>query len=179
MYFYKINYYNIQLLFHIFIYRCYIYFKVRSNIPWFNSSTLEAKRSTRKFEIMYLKNPYITNYKQLTISRNAYIMKLSLDKRNYYKNNIFSYSNNSNTFYSITIKLLGNESHLNYSPFSNEKLCFLFIEHFYSKVINICNKINNIVLNEDISTPSISVHIVSFSFDTVIPPSIVDIYIYI
>ena len=56
-------------------------------------------------------------------------MKLSLDKRNYYKHNIFSYGNNSKTFYSITRKLLGNESHLNYPPFSNEKLFSLFIEH--------------------------------------------------
>ena len=106
-------------------------------------------------------------------------MKLSLNKRNYYKNNIFSNGNNSKTFYAITRKLLGNESHLNYPPFSNEKLCSLFIEHFDSKVINICNKINNIVLNEDISTPSISVSIVSTSFDTFLPPSIVDIYNYI
>ena len=80
-------------------------------------------------------------------------MKLSLDKRNYYKNKIFSYGNNSKKFYSITRKLLGNDSHLNYPPFSNEKLYSLFIEHFDSKVINICNKINIIVLNEDISTP--------------------------
>ena len=106
-------------------------------------------------------------------------LSLSIDKRNYYKNNIFSYGNNSKTFYSITRKLLGNGTHLNYPPFSNEKLCSLFIEHFDSKVINICNKINNIVLNEDISTPSISVHIVSTSFDTFLPPSIVDIYNYI
>ena len=62
-------------------------------------------------------------------------MKLTLDKRNYYKNNIFSYGNNSNFFNSITRKLIGNESHLNYPPFSNEKLCSLFIEYFYSKVI--------------------------------------------
>ena len=126
------------------------YFKVRSNKPWFNSSTSEAKRSTRKFERIYLKNPSITNYKQLAIARNAYRMKLSLDKRNYYKNNIFSYGNNSKKFYYITRKLIGNESHLNYPPFSNEKLCSLFFEHFDSKVINICNKINNIVSNEDI-----------------------------
>ena len=135
------------------------YFKVRSNKPWFNSYTLEAKRLTRKFEIIYLKNPSITNYKQLYTARNAYRMKLSLNKRNYYKNNIFSYGNNSKKFYSISRKLLGNESHLNYPPFSNEKLCSYFIENFDSKVINICNKINNIVLNEDISTPSISVPI--------------------
>ena len=31
------------------------YFKVRSNKPWFNSSTSEAKRSTRKFKRIYLK----------------------------------------------------------------------------------------------------------------------------
>ena len=54
-----------------------------------------------------------------------------------------------------------------------------FIYWAFSKVINICNKINNIVLNEDISTPSISVPIVSTSFDTFLPPSIVDIYNYI
>ena len=95
-----------------------------------NSSTLEAKRSTNKFEIMYLINHSITNYKQLAIARNAYRMKLSLDKRNYYKNNICSYGNNSKKFYSIVRKLLGNESHLNYPPFSNEKLRSLFIEHF-------------------------------------------------
>ena len=106
-------------------------------------------------------------------------MKLSLDKRNYYKNNIFSYGNNSKKFYSITRKFLGNELYLNYPPFSNEKLCSLFIEHFDSKVINICNKINNIVLNEDISTPTISFPIVSTSFDKCLPPSIVDIYNYI
>ena len=29
------------------------YFKVRSNEPWFNSSTSEAKRSTRKCERIY------------------------------------------------------------------------------------------------------------------------------
>ena len=81
--------------------------------------------------------------------------------------------------YSITRKLLGNESHLNYTPFSNEKLCSLLIEHFDSKVINIFNKINNIVLNYDISTPSISVHIASSSFDTFLHPSIIDIYIII
>ena len=106
-------------------------------------------------------------------------MKLSLYKINYYKNSIFSYGNNSKTFYSIIKQLLGNESHLNYPPFTNERLCSLFIEHFDSKVINICNKINNIVLNEDISNPSISVPIVSTSFDTFLPPSIVDIYNYI
>ena len=110
-----------------------------------------------------------------TVSR----MKLSLDKRNYYKKNIFSYGNSSKKLYSITRKLLGNESHLNYPPFSNENLCSLFIEHFDSKVINIYNKINNIVLNEDINTPSISVPIVSTSFDTFLPPLIVDIYIII
>ena len=49
-------------------------------------------------------------------------MNLSLDKRNYYKNNIFSYGNNSKKLYSIVRKLIGNESHLNYPPFSNEKL---------------------------------------------------------
>ena len=68
-------------------------------------------------------------------------MKLSLDKRHYYKNNIFSYGNNSKKFYSITRKFLGNESYLNCHPFSNEKLCSLFIEHIDSKVINSCNKI--------------------------------------
>ena len=31
------------------------YVKVRINIPWFNSSTTDAKRSTRKFERIYLK----------------------------------------------------------------------------------------------------------------------------
>ena len=30
----------------------------------------------------------------------------------------------------FTRKLLGNESHLNYPPFSNEILCSLFIQHF-------------------------------------------------
>ena len=67
-------------------------------------------------------------------------MKLTLDKRNYYKNNIFSYGNNLKKCYSrkcfITRKLLGNESHLNYPPFSDVKLCSLFIEYFDSKVIN-------------------------------------------
>ena len=48
-------------------------------------------------------------------------MKLLLDKTNYYKNNIFSYANNSNKCYYITRKFLGNESPLNYPPFSNEK----------------------------------------------------------
>ena len=105
-------------------------------------------------------------------------MKLSLYKRHYYKNNIFSYGNNLKKCYSITRKLLGNESHLNYPPFSNEKLCSLFIDHFDSKVINMCNKINNIGLNEDI-TPFISVPIVSTSFDIFLHPSIVDIYNYI
>ena len=84
-------------------------------------------------------------------------MKLSLDKRYYYKNNIFSYGNNFKKYYSITRKILCNESHLNYPPFSDEKSCFLFIELFDSKVIDICNKIYKIVLNEDISIPSISV----------------------
>ena len=112
------------------------------------------------------------------MARNAYRMKLSLDKIIDYKNNILSYGNNSNKLYSITRKLIGNESHLNYHPFSNEKLCSLFIDHFDSKVINICNKINNIVLNEDI-TPSMAVPIVSTSFDIFLPPSIIDIYIYI
>ena len=74
-------------------------------------------------------------------------MKLALDKRYYYQNNIFYYINNSKKLYSITRKLLGNESHINYSSYSNEKLCSLFIEHFDSKVNNICNTINNIVLN--------------------------------
>ena len=32
-------------------------------------------------------------------------MKLSLDKINYYKNNIFSYGNNSKNCYSMTRKL--------------------------------------------------------------------------
>ena len=111
------------------------YFKVRSNAAWFNSSTSEAKRLNRKCERIYLKNNSITNYKQLALARIAYIMKLTLDKRNYYKNNILSYGNNSKNVYSITRKLLGNESHLNYPPFSNEKLCSLFIEYFDSKVI--------------------------------------------
>ena len=102
---------------------------------------------------------------------------MSLSKRNYYKNNIFSYGNNSKKSYSITRKLIGNESHLNYTPFSNEKLCFLFIEH--SKVINMCNTKYNIVLNEDISTASISVPTASSSFDTFLHPSIGDIYNYI
>ena len=107
-------------------------------------------------------------------------MKISLDKRNYYKNNIFSYSNNSKKFYSIVRKLIGNESHLNYPPFSNKKLYSLYIEHFYSKVINICNKINNIVLNKDISTPSISVPIVSSSFVSFsLLQLLIYIYIYI
>ena len=78
--------------------------------------------STRKFDRIYLKNPSITNYKQLAIAMIAYRMKLSLDKRNYYKNNILSYGNNSKNVYSITRKLLGNESHLNYPTFPNEKL---------------------------------------------------------
>ena len=76
---------------------------------------------------------------------------MSLDKINYLKNNIFSYGNNSTKLYSITRKLLSNELHLNYSRFSNDILCSLFIENCDYKVINICNKINNIVLNEDIS----------------------------
>ena len=84
------------------------YFKVRNNnyvgLNYANSSTSEAIRSTRKFERIYLKNPSITNYKQLVIARNAYRMKLSLDKRNYYKNNI--YGNNSKKLYSITRKIL-------------------------------------------------------------------------
>ena len=36
--------------------------KVKSNKPWFNSSTSETKSSIRKFERIYLKNPSITNY---------------------------------------------------------------------------------------------------------------------
>ena len=44
-------------------------------------------------------------------------MRLSLDKRNYYKNNILSYGNNSKKLYYIPRKRIGNESHLNYPPF--------------------------------------------------------------
>ena len=48
-----------------------------------------------------------------------------------------------------------------------------------SKIINICNKINNIVLNEDISTSSISVPTASSSLENFPPPSIGGIYNYI
>ena len=41
---------------------------------------------------------------------------------------------------------------------------------FDSKFINICNKINNIVLNEDISTPSISPITAYSSCDAFLPP---------
>ena len=52
-------------------------------------------------------------------------MKLSLDTINYYKNNIFSCGNSLKKCYSITRKLLGNNSHLNYPPFSKVKVIFL------------------------------------------------------
>ena len=45
-------------------------------------------------------------------------MKLPLDKITNYKYNILSYGKNS-----ITRKLLGNESHLNYPPYSDDMLC--------------------------------------------------------
>ena len=48
-----------------------------------------------------------------------------------------------------------------------------------SNVTNICNQVNNIILNKDISTPSISVPTASSSFDNFLPPSITDIYNYI
>ena len=75
-------------------------------MKWFNNSTSETKRSTITCETIYFLNTSITNYKQLAIVINVYRMKLSFDKINYYKNNIFSYGNNSKELYSITRKLL-------------------------------------------------------------------------
>ena len=81
-----------------------------------------------------------------------------------------------NDIYAINY-ILGNGSHIKYPPLSDEKLCFLFIEHFDSKVINTCNTINNTGLNEDISYPSIYVPTTYSSFD--LPPSTVIKYNYI
>ena len=138
--------------------------------PWFSHELFIFKKSVRKFEKKFLKNPYTETKLALSLARQNYKSTISRSKSIYYNKKIALISSNPRKLFKIANKILSppDEKILPILPnTSNFQLCSLFEKVFKHKIASI----NNIICasTQPILNPTIYIthHIDSLSTFTI------------
>ena len=110
--------------------------------PWFSHELFIFKKSVRKFEKKFLKNPSTETKLALSLARKNYKSTISRSKSIYYNKNIALISSNPCKLFKIANKILSppDEKILPILPnTSNFQLCSLFEKFFKHKIASINN----------------------------------------
>ena len=144
--------------------------------PWFSHELFIFKKSVRKFEKKFLKNPSTETKLALSLARKNYKSTISRSKSIYYNKKIALISSNPRKLFKIANKILSppDEKILPILPnTSNFQLCSLFEKFFKHKIASI----NNIICasTQPILNPTIYIthHIDSLSTFTI--PSLYEV----
>ena len=144
--------------------------------PWFSHELFIFKKSVRKFEKKFLKNPSTETKLALSLARKNYKSTISRSKSIYYNKKIALISSNPRKLFKIANKILSppDEKILPILPStSNFQLCSLFEKFFKHKIASI----NNIICasTQPILNPTIYIthHIDSLSTFTI--PSLYEV----